>query len=1235
MGNISPNIVATDDISLVRRSFLFDAEWYVQKYPDVGTSELDPAEHYSTIGWKLGYWPGPHFDPRRVVLPSKVNPLTHALRTLSLRNPASNRDSANNANVVFRPSPEPAFEEPGNYNSSHVGPAEVIQPSFYGAACRFEGTVAVHLHLYHSDMALYFRRWLDTIPVPFDLFVSVRDNSDVIFAEKEFSGMENVRRIVATAFPNVGRDLAPMIAGFGRRLMSYDLVLHMHSKKSDHTPGKRDWAAQMGHHLLGSRGHTCAMLELFADRPHLGLAFPVYHPSVRKQIRWGANFDTCQDLMARVGSSLSPEDLTPFPAGSFFAVRGEVLRVLLSGELGFEDFGPEAGQIDGTLAHGIERFFALLCRHLGYDSLQLRAARPFSMASAVLEDEAYISTKLQAFRSEKKPELPRRGVPAALRMAVFSGGHDAQPLPYEHLFSGTDYLFFQDEAKQEGEFDGHWKLQTLAENQGADWIPEAAVSLASQVDIAIWVAPNVSVVDDLGEHITQVLRERAACGIFARPYHSSLLAEINRCDQRHPGKGIAAKIETWVDHEHIPPFSDTDLIVFDLRRPEALTLLNTWARICRDLQGELSLERFAFDLACSQESISPALLDANGVGLRADPRLRIFQADSLHPYADVKPRLAQMAHVREAHPTPNQRRAMQLVMDVVLLVQPDDTADAVARTLQRLESQADARCRVILYYIASPSSAIQRVINAHLLRNPRDYVAENILNALQGEIVTIIYAGVLPADGWIDEMGNGVVSGTTDEVYAPLSLAGMDEEHGIWSPRLANELRQAAYLPSAPRDLIADTGSLPLSMHRSMAEALLSMSPSELWDRVRGLSPRVITTALMLIPSPLTEGSLPQTALDFLKTVVARHQTVQPTVAPIAFYLPQYHTFETNDELWGAGFSEWRNVVKARPRFPGHYQPRLPGDLGYYDLRSPNTLRAQGLLAEQHGIHGMACYYYRFGEQRLMNEPTDLLLSDGSIPLRFFYCWANEDWTKAWDGRSDEVNLKQDYSERTISMILDDLVRASADTRYIRVDGKPVFMLYQLNKLPNLRETLRTFREGLKSRLGVDICLGTTYNADFCPEWEELVDFIAQFPPHRTPRKEPRALLQGDSSPKVEDPLRGDFLESYENVRRQSLQAVDFLSRLQPGVCPDWDNSARRAQQAHILVGASPKAFGDWAHKAALATEAKMHTGKIKTPFLFINAWNEWAEGAVMEPYENDGRANLSAFSCNIPWHKL
>lgn len=282
-----------DDIRLVRASFLFDACWYLQRYPDVAALGLDAAEHYCTIGWWLGYAPGPFFNPENITVPTGRNPLVHALRQKVLRNPAFDRRVEGRINPAFRPCPEPSFEKAGYGNSTHVGPGTVVHPAEYDRPCRFEGALAVHLHLFHMDMIPDFRRLLDMVPVAFDLFVSVPKISEVIAAEEAFADIGNARRIIVAAFPNIGRDIGPMIAGFGKRLAPYDVVIHMHSKKSDHTPAKRDWAVQMGHNLLASRGHAASMLEMFADHPDLGLIFSVYHSSVQKQIRWGANFQTC------------------------------------------------------------------------------------------------------------------------------------------------------------------------------------------------------------------------------------------------------------------------------------------------------------------------------------------------------------------------------------------------------------------------------------------------------------------------------------------------------------------------------------------------------------------------------------------------------------------------------------------------------------------------------------------------------------------------------------------------------------------------------------------------------------------------------------------------------------------------------------------------------------------------------------------------------------------------------
>ena len=188
----------------------------------------------------------------------------------------------------------------------------------------------------------------------------------------------------------------------------------------------------------------------------------------------------------------------------------------------------------------------------------------------------------------------------------------------------------------------------------------------------------------------------------------------------------------------------------------------------------------------------------------------------------------------------------------------------------------------------------------------------------------------------------------------------------------------------------------------------------------------------------------------------------------IAFYLPQYHPFPENDEWWGKGFTEWRNVVKARPLYRGHYQPHLPADLGFYDLRVPEVRQQQADMARMYGINGFCYYHYWFNGHQLMERPLEEMLSSGNPDFPFMLCWANENWTRAWDGGSRHILIAQNYSEEDdrahIRYLLDNVF---SDSRYIRVDGKPVFLIYRSMLFPNMKETIRVWREEASSK-GVD-----------------------------------------------------------------------------------------------------------------------------------------------------------------------
>ncbi len=222
----------------------------------------------------------------------------------------------------------------------------------------------------------------------------------------------------------------------------------------------------------------------------------------------------------------------------------------------------------------------------------------------------------------------------------------------------------------------------------------------------------------------------------------------------------------------------------------------------------------------------------------------------------------------------------------------------------------------------------------------------------------------------------------------------------------------------------------------------------------------------------------------------------------IAFYLPQFHPIPENDEWWGKGFTEWTNVAKAGPLFEGHYQPHIPGELGYYDLRLPQARQAQAELAKEYGIYGFCYYHYWFNGKLLLNQPLDEVLASGEPDFPFCLCWANEDWTRAWDGRSGSVLIKQDYNDKDDLHHIMYLKHIFEDTRYIRIDGRPLFLVYRANRMPNPKRTTKIWREqARKHGIGeLYLCrvesfpdehtdpgaIGFDASVEFQPDWPDL-----------------------------------------------------------------------------------------------------------------------------------------------------
>lgn len=360
----------------------------------------------------------------------------------------------------------------------------------------------------------------------------------------------------------------------------------------------------------------------------------------------------------------------------------------------------------------------------------------------------------------------------------------------------------------------------------------------------------------------------------------------------------------------------------------------------------------------------------------------------------------------------------------------------------------------------------------------------------------------------------------------------------------------------------------------------------------------------------------------------------------IAFYLPQFHAIPENDLWWGKGFTEWTNTRKAKPLFKGHYQPRSPLNGYYYNLLDKKTLQWQVELAQKHGVWGFCFYHYWFkGGKKLLEQPIELFLKNKDINQNFCLCWANENWTRCWDGHDKEVLMEQDYGhEEEWKSHFSYLLPFFKDSRYITQDGKPVFVVYKPNLIPDFNAMVDFWNEQA-TRNGLN---GIVIMSQYPNASEKLsIDYRILFEPMHTLRndlinrrnffsmiiKKPGFVIVYIAM-KCINKLSANYKLRKARLRSYSFDAIwklivsrHYYKRdIIPGAFVDWDNTARRGTEGMLFKGSTPKKYGKYLSKLIRRVKKESSAN-----FLFLTAWNEWAEGSYLEPDEKHQYGYLQA----------
>lgn len=448
--------------------------------------------------------------------------------------------------------------------------------------------IGVHLHLFYEDQADEFIRYLQNIKCEFSLYITITNEKSADNITKAFFGALKNAKIEVISTPNQGRDIGPMLVGVGKKLLKHELFCHIHSKRSLHNINKSDWRRQLVTNLLGSPSLVNNVFQTFKENPHLGLLYPEYHFSLDGQISWGTNFDISTKLAKKLNLNISKDKLKLFPAGSMFWARTNALKKMLAHDFTWNDFPAEAGQVDGTLAHAVERLIGEIVYAAGYQQIQIKTDKPYNLINyhphkwpfKYHKPIAELNSEVATYTQKKKA----RNTHAQYAVyTALTSGYD-QPVVHERLSSKIDYLLFSDTSISDR---GFWEVRSINHHntnavRKARYIKTNPHLHLNDYEIVIWIDANVIIMGDIEKYINYA-KENPSIPIFGihHPHRQCIYEEAKAVIQskKDTEERVTKQIEKYRKLGYPPKngLIETNLLVINMKNAKTREIFSRWS----------------------------------------------------------------------------------------------------------------------------------------------------------------------------------------------------------------------------------------------------------------------------------------------------------------------------------------------------------------------------------------------------------------------------------------------------------------------------------------------------------------------------------------------------------------------------------------------------------------------------------------------------------------------------------